>query len=136
MKKVLFLFLLTIFSLNAFAQSTQPGFDLSQYGVRIEPDKRLMTVLAALEAAGIETPLTTEGTKFRQELQADLQSLSPELRQKLKTFVDQYKRRHPEAKPAQILTPFITMAYTLSPAPDLADPTRTTDLPGDLARSA
>ena len=121
-----------IFSLNAFAQSTQPRFDLSQYGVRIEPDKRLMTVLAALEAAGIETPLTTEGTKFRQELQADLQSLSPELRQKLKTFVDQYKRRHPEAKPAQILTPFITMAYTLSPAPDLADPTRTTDLPGDL----
>jgi len=132
MKKVLFLFLLMIFSLNAFAQSTQPRFDLSQYGVRIEPDKRLMTVLAALEAAGIETPLTTEGTKFRQELQADLQSLSPELRQKLKTFVDQYKRRHPEAKPAQILTPFITMAYTLSPAPDLADPTRTTDLPGDL----
>ncbi len=132
MKKVLFLFLLTIFSLNAFAQSTQPGFDLSQYGVRIEPDKRLMTVLAALEAAGIETLLTTEGTKFRQELQTDLQNLSPELRQKLKNFVDQYKRRHPEAKPSEIITPFITMAYTLSPAPDLADPTRTTDLPGDL----
>ncbi|MDQ3372782.1 MAG: hypothetical protein M3521_02710 [Acidobacteriota bacterium] len=132
MKKVLFLFLLTIFSLNAFAQSTQPGFDLSQYGVRIEPDKRLMTVLAALEAAGIETLLTTEGTKFRQELQTDLQNLSPELRQKLKNFVDQYKRRHPEAKPSEIITPFIKMAYTLSPAPDLADPTRTTDLPGDL----
>jgi hypothetical protein len=132
MKKVLFLFLLTIFSLNAFAQSTQPGFDLSQYGVRIEPDKRLMTVLAALEAAGIETLLTTEGTKFRQELQTDLQNLSPELRQKLKNFVDQYKRRHPEAKPSEIITPFITMAYTLSPAPDLADPTGTTDLPGDL----
>ncbi len=132
MKKVLFLFLLTIFSLNAFAQSTQPGFDLSQYGVRIEPDKRLMTVLAALEAAGIETLLTTEGTKFRQELQTDLQNLSPELRQKLKNFVDQYKRRHPEAKPSEIITPFITMAYTLSPAPDLADPTRATDLPGDL----
>ncbi len=132
MKKVLFLFLLMIFSLNALAQSVQPRFDLSQYGVRIEPDKRLMTVLAALEAAGIETPLTTEGTKFRQRLQGDLQNLSPELRQKLKTFVDQYKRRHPEANPAKIITPFITMAYTLSPVPDLADPTRTTDLPGDL----
>jgi len=121
-----------IFSANVFAQSAPPRFDLAQYGVRIEPDRRLITVLAALEAAGVETPLTLEGTKFRQRLQTDLQNLSPELRQKLKTFVDQHKRRHPEAKHSEIITPFITMAYTLSPAPDLDDPARTTDLPGDL----
>ncbi|MEJ7861898.1 MAG: hypothetical protein WKF90_09720 [Pyrinomonadaceae bacterium] len=132
MKKFLFFFLLIIFSPDTFAQGAQSRIDLSQYGVRIEPDKRLITVLSALEAAGIETPLTAEGTKFRERLKADLQTLSPELRQKLKTFVEQYKRRHPDAKPSEILAPFMTMAYTLSPAPDLADPARTTDLPGNL----
>lgn len=132
MKKFLFFFLLIIFSPDTFAQGAQSRIDLSQYGVRIEPDKRLITVLSALEAAGIETPLTAEGTKFRERLKADLQTLSPELRQKLKTFVEQYKRRHPDGKPSEILAPFMTMAYTLSPAPDLADPARTMDLPGNL----
>lgn len=132
MKKILFFFLLTLFSANVFAQNSQTGFDLSQYGVRIEPDRRLITVLAALEAAGIETPLTTEGVKFRQRLKTDLQNLNPELRQKLKTFVEQYKRRHPEAKSSEIINPFITMAYALGPAPDLTDPTGTADLPGNL----
>ncbi len=132
MKKVLSVVLFAVFSVNAFAQNTQSRFDLTNYGVRIEPDKRLMVVMAALEAAGMETPLTEKGAEFRQKLRADLQDLSPELRQKLKTFVDQYKRRHADASQAEIISPFISMAYTLSPAPDLSDPARTTDLPGDL----
>ncbi len=132
MKRVLFVVLFAVFSLNVFAQNTQPRFDLTGYGVRIEPDKRLMTVLAALEAAGMETVLTEKGAEFRRKLQADLQDLNPELRQKLKTFVDQYKRRHADASQAEIISPFISMAYTLSPVPDLTDPARTSDLPGDL----
>lgn len=132
MKKVLFIVLLAIFSLNVFAQTAPPKFDLANYGVRIEPDKRLIAVLAALEAAGIETPLTEKGAEFRQKLQADLQDLNPELRQKLKTFVDRYKRSHPNASQSEIISPFISMAYALTPAPDLADPSRTADLPGDL----
>ena len=92
MKKVLLSVLILIFSLTVFSQNT--NFDLSEYGVKIEPDKRLIIVMASLEAAGIETPLAQQGTEFRQKLQADLQDLNPELRQKLKTFIDQYKRRH------------------------------------------
>ena len=130
MKKVFLLALILIFSLNAFSQNT--GFDLSNYGVKIEPDKRLIVVLASLEAAGLETPLTQKGEEFRRKLQADLQDLNPELRQKLKTFVDQYKRRHPKASDAEIIAPFISMAYVLSPVPDLAEPPRATDLPDDL----
>jgi hypothetical protein len=133
MKIVLFIILSAVFSLNGFAQTAQPTrLDLSNYGVRIEPDKRLMTVLAALEAAGIETPLTEKGNEFRKKLRADLQDLNPELRQKLKSFVEQYKRRHPDVSASEIISPFISMAYTLGPAPDLNEPTRTTDLPGDL----
>jgi tetratricopeptide (TPR) repeat protein len=132
MKRVLLIVLLAVFSVNAFAQNTQSRFDLSGYGVRIEPDKRLMVVMASLEAAGMETPLTEKGAEFRRKLQADLQDLNPELRQKLKTFVDQYKRRHPDASQAEVISPFVSMAYTLSPVPDLTDPARTSDLPGDL----
>src|SRR5688500_10102736 len=33
---------------NAPAQSTQPAFDLAEYGVRLEPDQRLIVVMAAL----------------------------------------------------------------------------------------
>ncbi len=130
MKKVLFLALILIFSLDVSAQNA--GFDLTGYGVSIEPDKRLIVMLASLEAAGLETPLTEKGADFRQKLQADLKDLNPELRQKLKTFIDQYKRRHAGASQAEIIAPFISMAYALSPAPDLAEPSRTADLPGDL----
>ena len=36
---------------NIIGQDVTPGFDLSNYGVRIEPDKRVIVVLATLEAA-------------------------------------------------------------------------------------
>ena len=132
MKRITLLAVILIFSFSAFAQNAQTGFDLTNYGVRIEPDKRLMTVLAALEAAGVDTPLTAEGEKFRQKLKTDLLSLSPDLRQKLVVFVEQYKRRHSKATNAELIAPFVSMAYSLTPAPDLTDPPRSTDLPGDL----
>ena len=130
MKKVLLFIIIAVFSTNVFAQNA--SFDLTEYGVKIEPDKRLIVVLASLEAAGLETPLTEKGAEFRQQLKTDLQDLNPELRQKLKQFVDQYQKRHPKASTSEIIAPFISMAYVLTPVPDLAEPTRATDLPGDL----
>ncbi len=134
MKKVLFLVFVLIFSKSAFAQTApKTTFDLNDYGVRVEPDKRLITVLASLEAAGLsETPLAPTGAKFRERVQTDVQSLPLEFRQKVKIFLDQYKRRHPNLSPDALVTPFVSMAYSLAPAPDLSDPARTTDLPGDL----
>jgi len=143
MKRALFFVLILIFSVNAFAQNTQSGFDLNGYGVRVEPDKRLIAVLATLEASRtktdsgaeaqvINTPLSAQGEKFRRLLQSDLVGLNEDLRQKISIFVTQYKKRHPQASDAQIVAPFVSMAYTLGPVPDLSDPTRTTDLPGDL----
>ena len=144
MKKVaLFVFIL-IFSFNLRAQQSIPvGFDLSNYGVKIEPDKRLMTVLATLEtartktAAGeetamVKTPLSEQGAKFREQLQSDLQNIPADLRRKISAFIEQYKKRHPKATDAEIVAPFISMSYALSPAPDLADPVLTGDLPGNL----
>lgn len=132
MKRIILLAVISFLSFSAFAQNPTTSFDLSNYGVRIEPDKRVMTVLAALEAAGVDTPLAAEGEKFRTKLKTDLLGLSPDLRQKLVVFMEQYKRRHPKATTAELIAPFVSMAYSLAPAPDLTDPARATDLPGDL----
>ncbi|MBA2620381.1 MAG: hypothetical protein H0U87_04195 [Acidobacteria bacterium] len=179
MKKVLFFILVLILSVSAIFAQTAPqqnsattaNFDLKNYGVSVEPDKRVIAVLASLEAAGIETPLTAKGEKFRALLKTDLQSLSPELRQKIKIFLDRYAARFAEKYQqnlsderkkdfaaflqkykngfasegerkiygeryksfyAGFVSPFVSMAYSLSPTPDLSDPARTSDLPGDL----
>ncbi len=141
MKKNLSVIFLLIFSANIFAQSAK--FDLSDYGVTIAPDKRVIAVLASLEvartknAAGeyvpvIKTPLSEKGEKFSQQLQSDFANVDDNLRQRISNFLIQYKRRHPKASDAELIAPFISMAYTLSAVPDLAEPSRTTDLPGDL----
>ncbi len=149
---------------------TPTGFDLTNYGVKIEPDRRVMVVMASLEAAGLDTPLTADGENFRRKLKTDMQGISPELRQKLVVFVERYKTRFAERYKQELneadkkefsallekskqglskeerkrftekykpffnglTAPFISMAYTLSPAPDFSDPLRATDLPGDL----
>ena len=133
MKRVLLFALVLVFSVGVFAQNRQQqGFDLSEYGVKIEPDRRLIVVLASLEAAGLQTSLTDKGKEFRQKLQTDLATFNPDLRQKMKFFVDQYKKRHEKATEAELVAPFVSMAYTLGPVPDLNEPARATDLPGDL----
>lgn len=143
MKKFIGLLSILLFAGAAFAQNIPSGFDLSNHGVRIEPDKRVMAVLATLEtarttnAAGesvpvINTPLSAEGTKFRELLKSDLAAMPTELRDRISTFVIRYKRTRPNATDAELLSPFISMAYTLSSAPELADPVVTTDLPGSL----
>ena len=131
------------FASVTFAQNAAAGFDLSNYGVRIEPDKRVMLVLATLEAARttnaagdevpvINTPLSAEGVKFRELLKSDLAALNPELRQKISSFVIQHKARNSNLTDAELVAPFISMAYALTPAPELADPIVTSDLPGNL----
>ena len=55
-----------------------------------------------------------------------------DLRQKISIFVTQYKKHRPAATDIEIIAPFISMSYTLSPVPELADPVITSDLPGSL----
>jgi hypothetical protein len=143
MRKVPVFLLLLISAIGAFGQNVPAGFDLSNYGVRIEPDKRLLVVLATLEMARstaadgteqklINTPLSEKGSKFREQLLRDNAELSADLRGRISQFVTQYKKRHGNATDAQIVAPFVSMAYTLTPVPELADPVITSDLPGTL----
>ncbi|MFT3744486.1 MAG: hypothetical protein QM785_09325 [Pyrinomonadaceae bacterium] len=143
MRRIFVFLLFSVFALSINGQTVAPGFDLLNYGVRIEPDKRLIIVMAALEmatqknAAGVDekminTPLSEGGGKFREQLLKDNAALDPELRRKISTFVAQYKRSHPKATDADVIAPFVSMAYTLTPVPELGDPVITNDLPGPL----
>lgn len=135
--------MILVLALGAVGQGVSPTMDLSNYGVRIEPDKRVMIVLATIEAARttneagdpvpvIKTPLSAEGGKFRDLLKSDLAAMPADLRQRISTFLIQHKRRNANQTDAEIIAPFISMAYALSPAPELADPVVMTDLPGKL----
>ena len=138
-----FALFLLIASFDAFGQPVAQGFDLSNYGVRIEPDKRVIVVLATLEAARtqnekgetvpvLKTELSESGKQFRELLKSDLAAISEPLRQRISSFVKSHKSRNPSLKDEQLVAPFISMAYTLAPVPDLADPVITSDLPGSL----
>ena len=143
MKRAVFVFLFFAFATAISAQNVPSGFDLSNYGVRIEPDKRVIIVLAALDSAKttneagesvhvLNPKLSPEGTKFREQLRSDLAALNEDLRQRISSFVISYKKRNPNVSDGELVAPFISMAYALSPAPDLSDPIVTSDLPGHL----
>jgi putative NADH-flavin reductase len=136
MKKVLFLVLVFALTANLFAQTAPNNAvpagvtDLTEYGVRIAPDKRLIVMRAALGVAGLETSLTENGTAFRQKMQTDLGAVNPDLQQKMQAFLKSYRGRHPKATSAEISAPFISLAYAMGQ--DLSSPERSTDLPDDL----
>lgn len=143
MRPIILLTFILCFAFAANGQAVQQGFDLSNYGVKIEADKRLIIVLAALEMAEtkteagaseklINTPLSEKGLKFREQLLQDNAGLDADLKRRISSFVVQYKKRHPKWTDAELVAPFMSMAFTLSPAPELADPVITTDLPGNL----
>jgi hypothetical protein len=108
------------------------GFDLSEQGIKMEADKRLIVLMAALDAAGYDPTPGQEPSVFRKQLHEDMQNLNPELRRRLKEFFDRGNKMRNRITPAEQAAPYITMIYSLSEVPELADPPRTDDLPGEL----
>ncbi|HQX55688.1 MAG TPA: hypothetical protein PLP07_07160 [Pyrinomonadaceae bacterium] len=143
MRKILILILVAVVSAVGYGQNASAGMDVSNYGVKIGPDKRVLVVLSALEMARIKnsdgqevklinTTLSEKGSKFRERLLQDMAGMNEDLRQRISVFVTQYKKRRPTATDVELVSPFISMAYTLSPVPEMADPAYTADLPGTL----
>ncbi len=114
----------------------QPGFDLSEYGVKIQPDARLIVVMAALDAAGFDP--TVQGEKpsaFRAQVRRDQAELDADLRARLRRFYEGH-RLHPESSTpptaADQASRYVSLAYALGPAPAFESPARTDDLPAGL----
>jgi hypothetical protein len=127
---------------GVFAQRPADA-DLMNYGVRIEPDKRVMVVLAAMQMAGtrdaggnfvpsLKLPLSPAGAAFRDKLIADNPELPEDLRSRITTFISNHKRLHSGTPDGELISPFVSMAYALTQPPELLDPVVTSDLPGSL----
>ncbi len=118
---------------NAKPQSSSAAaFNLSEYGVQIKPEPRLIVVMAALDAAGFDpTPAGTEPTAFRQRVKKDNGTLDANLRARLRSFYEGHKLPAP-ATPADQAARYVSLAYALGASPAFDSPARTDDLPAGL----
>ncbi|HEY0321627.1 MAG TPA: hypothetical protein VGC66_11760 [Pyrinomonadaceae bacterium] len=108
------------------------GFDLSEYGVRVQPEPRLIVMMAALDAAGFDpTPQGAEPSAFRAQLRRDQASLDEDLRKRLSNF---YRANllPGSATPAEQAARYVSLAYALGTVPGLEAPARSIDLPSGL----
>jgi tetratricopeptide (TPR) repeat protein len=106
--------------------------DLTEYGVRIEPDQRLIVTMAALDAAGFDpTPPGKQISTFRAMVRKDNAALDPTLRGRMKSFFEKTKLPAP-ATAADQAARYVSLAYALGPVPTLDSPARSDDLPGGV----
>ncbi|HEV2912588.1 MAG TPA: hypothetical protein VGX92_04665 [Pyrinomonadaceae bacterium] len=112
------------------------GFDLTDYGVRIQPEPRLIVMMAALDAAGFDpTPTGQDPSAFRAQVRRDQAELDAGLRARLREFFERNKLK-PEGgtppTPAEQAARYVSLAYALGPAPGFEAPARTDDLPAGV----
>lgn len=108
------------------------AFEVSEYGVDFQADQRLIVVMAALEAAGLDlVPAGRTPSVFRVKLRKDLETLDPDLRSRMRTFYERNKLPAP-ATPADQAARYISLALALGPAPSFESPQRSEDLPAGL----
>lgn len=112
----------------------RPGaaFEISEYGVDFQADQRLIVVMAALDAAGLD--LSQPGrpvSVFRAKLRKDLTALDPDLRERMRNFYERNKLPAP-ATPAEQAARYVSLALSLGAAPTFDPPQRSEDLPAGL----
>ncbi|HSQ24658.1 MAG TPA: hypothetical protein VLN44_09610, partial [Pyrinomonadaceae bacterium] len=107
-------------------------FDLREYGVQLQPDARLIIVMAALDAAGFDpTSAGKEPSAFRQLLRKDQSGLDSDLRARLSAFYQRNKLAAP-ATAADQAARYVSLAYAMGEPPLLDAPERSDDLPGGV----
>jgi hypothetical protein len=107
--------------------------DLSDYGIQIAPDPRLIVVMAALEAAGwTPTPKGSDASVFRGVVRQDLSGLDSTLRTRMKDFYERYRLKDEKATPADQSARYVSLAYTLGQPPEFEAPPRSDDLPSGV----
>jgi tetratricopeptide (TPR) repeat protein len=116
------------------AIQTRPNtpFELSEYGVQLQPDARLIVMMAALDAAGFDPTLPgKEPSAFRKLVRKDQENLDPALRERMKNFF-QRNGLPPPATAADQAARYVSLAYTLGQPPLLDAPARSDELPGGV----
>lgn len=110
------------------AQQRSGSFDLTDYGVQIQPEPRLIVMMAALEAAGFDPTPGRKPTLFREQVRKDLANLDPDIKARLSAFYNRHKLKDP-ATPAEQAARYVSLAYALGALPTLEAPPRSDELP-------
>jgi hypothetical protein len=136
MKKLLFFLLLLCCAATSLRAQATKAFDLSEFGIKIQPDGRLVTVMMALEAAGFDSK---QDSVFRKQVREDLKAIDPELQRRLRDFyvrnkiyVNSETGQRVEASPGEQSARYVSLAYALGQPPDFLAPARSTELPAGL----
>ena len=117
---------------QAVVQQRPAGFNLAEYGVEVQPDSRLIIMMAALEAAGFDpTQAGQEPSAFRAQVRRDLANMDSDLRERLRNFYERNKRPAPATAVDQAAR-YVSLAFAFGPAPSFEAPERSEDLPGGL----
>lgn len=110
-----------------------PPAGLTDYGIEIGPDPRLIVMMAALDAAGWDpTPAGEKPSVFRELLRKDQAALDPVLRRRLQDFYERHTLKDAAATPAEQAARYVSLAYTLGQPPTFDAPTRSDDLPAGV----
>lgn len=103
--------------------------DLSDYGVQITPEPRLILMMAALDAAGFDpTPPGRQPSEFRALVRRDQATLDADLRARMRRFYELNILKEPATTPAGQAARYVSLAYALGPAPAFVAPARSDDL--------
>ncbi len=118
---------------------------LTDYGIEVAPDARLVVMMAALDAAGWDpTPRGERPSVYRELVSREQAGLDPALRKRMQDFyarntlkdaADDPATPENEAArytPADQAARYISLAYTLSPPPSFEAPARSEDLPSGV----
>jgi hypothetical protein len=107
-------------------------FDLTTYGVTINVEPRVIIMMAALEASGLDaTSAGSVSSVFRAQVRSDVANLDPDLRARMRRFYERNKLP-PPATPADQAARYVSLALALGPPPLLEAPERSEQLPGSL----
>jgi hypothetical protein len=110
----------------------QPKIDLAEYGVDFQIDTRLIVMMAALDAAGLDpTPTGREPSTFRAKVRRNQAELDPDLKTRLRTFYERNRLPAP-ATAADQASRYVSLALAMGPVPALDSPERSEDLPAGL----
>ncbi len=108
------------------------AFEVSEYGVDFQADQRLILVMAALEAAGLDPVQPGRApSSFRVRLRKDLANLDPALRDRLRNFYERNKLPAP-ATAADQAARYVSLALALGSPPSFDAPERSEDMPAGL----
>jgi len=118
---------------------------LTDYGIEIAPDARLVVMMAALDAAGWDpTPQGARPSVYRELVRREQAGLDPALRKRMQDFYARNTLKDaadnpatPENEavrytPADQAARYLSLAYTLGQPPAFEAPARSEDLPSGV----